>query len=234
MVLYSARVRAICFDVDGTLSDSDDQYLELFIPWLRPLAPLTRRSPRTMARWLVYSLEDPGTWLLGLADRLGLDKPLDRVSSTIDRLRRKPRSGSFQAIPGVHDLLQGLSTRYPLAVVSARGERKTLAFLDICGLSHFFAVVVTGQTCRRTKPHPEPLLYAANKIGVAPAELLMVGDTTIDIRAGRAAGAQTVGVLCGFGREEELRRAGADVILNQTGELAKLLDSEPKIGRVDL
>ena len=51
----------------------------------------------------------------------------------------------------------------------------------------------------------------------------MVGDTTVDIRAGKAAGAQTVGVLCGFGQEPELRRAGADLILPDTAALAQVL-----------
>jgi len=51
----------------------------------------------------------------------------------------------------------------------------------------------------------------------------MVGDTTVDIRAGVAAGAQTVGVLCGFGERGELERAGADLILESTTELADVL-----------
>jgi phosphoglycolate phosphatase-like HAD superfamily hydrolase len=52
----------------------------------------------------------------------------------------------------------------------------------------------------------------------------MIGDTTVDILAGRAAGAQTVGVLCGFGEEEELQRAGADLILPGTSALVSILD----------
>ena len=51
----------------------------------------------------------------------------------------------------------------------------------------------------------------------------MVGDTTVDIRAGKAAGAQTVGVLCGFGQESELRRAGADLILPSIASLCEIL-----------
>jgi phosphoglycolate phosphatase-like HAD superfamily hydrolase len=51
----------------------------------------------------------------------------------------------------------------------------------------------------------------------------MVGDTTVDMRAGKSAGAQAVGVLCGFGEEPELRRKGADMILKTTGELAGVL-----------
>ncbi len=51
----------------------------------------------------------------------------------------------------------------------------------------------------------------------------MIGDTTVDIRAGKAAGAQTVGVLCGFGERAELERQGADLILKNTSELADVL-----------
>ncbi|MPN00756.1 Phosphoglycolate phosphatase [bioreactor metagenome] len=51
---------------------------------------------------------------------------------------------------------------------------------------------------------------------------LMIGDTTVDILAGKAAGAQTVGVLCGFGEEGELRRAGADLIVKDLKELFDL------------
>ena len=64
-------------------------------------------------------------------------------------------------------------------------------------------------------------------MGLAPEHILMTGDTTVDIRAGKAAGAQTVGVLCGFGDEAELRRAGADVILQTTTELMDLLADTP-------
>ncbi len=51
----------------------------------------------------------------------------------------------------------------------------------------------------------------------------MVGDTVVDIRAGKAAGAQTVGVLCGFGEEDELRKAGADMILHSPVDLLSIL-----------
>ena len=52
--------------------------------------------------------------------------------------------------------------------------------------------------------------------------MLMVGDTTVDVKTGRRAGAQTLGVLCGFGTEKELIRAGADLILASTADLKDL------------
>ena len=62
-------------------------------------------------------------------------------------------------------------------------------------------------------------------MGVQPDECLMIGDTTVDIRAAQAAGAQSVGVLCGFGTEAELQRAGADLIIDSTASLANILIS---------
>ena len=59
-------------------------------------------------------------------------------------------------------------------------------------------------------------------MSVSADHCLMIGDTTVDIRAGKAAGAQTVGVLCGFGTERELRRAGADLILQSTADLMEI------------
>jgi phosphoglycolate phosphatase len=60
-------------------------------------------------------------------------------------------------------------------------------------------------------------------MGVEPENCLMIGDTRVDLRAGKAAGAQTVGVLCGFGQQAELRQIGADEILETTAGLADLL-----------
>jgi phosphoglycolate phosphatase len=66
-------------------------------------------------------------------------------------------------------------------------------------------------------------LLAAYQMKVEPHECLMIGDTTVDMRAGKSAGAQTAGVLCGFGEEPELRKMGADLILKTTSELADVL-----------
>ena len=113
-----------------------------------------------------------------------------------------------------------------MAVVTARGERVTQAFLDQFELCSFFGCVVTAYTCEHTKPYPDPVRWAAGQMGLTPDQVVMIGDTTVDIRAGRAAGAQTIGLLCGFGEESELRRAGADLILPTLGMLPGVLLDE--------
>jgi len=60
-------------------------------------------------------------------------------------------------------------------------------------------------------------------MGVAPENCLMVGDTVMDIKAGRAAGAQTAGVLCGFGTRQELEKARANIIVRTTADLNEYL-----------
>lgn len=223
MSLDLARIQALCFDVDGTLSDTDDQFVQKVEPFFRPLRALLpgQDSARAARRFIMWS-EAPGNALIGLPDTLGLDEPLYRFSEWLTRRRPRPLK-HFLLIPGAQEMLTTLQRRYPLAVVSARDETSTRAFLDQFGLTPCFKVIVTAISAQHTKPYPDPILYAAQKMGVAPTACLMIGDTPIDIRAGKAARAQTVGVLCGFGEENELRRLGADAILPSTAALTELL-----------
>jgi N-acetyl-D-muramate 6-phosphate phosphatase len=231
MPLHVSRIQAICFDVDGTLSDTDNVLQGRLTRLLNPFRFMfPGMEPAFAARRLVMTSEAPANFLIGLPDRLGLDDELFRL---IDWVARKShnRPGKFLLIPGITEMLEYLSRRYPLAVVSARDTRTTNKFLEQFDLHPFFKAVATAQTCAHTKPFPDPVLWAADKMGVEAKNCLMVGDTTVDIRAGRAAGTQTIGVLCGFGEEAELRRHQADMILTTTSELSQVL--EPDNVRLD-
>jgi HAD superfamily hydrolase (TIGR01509 family) len=219
MSMDFARIRALCFDVDGTLSDTDDLYAQRLIPIL---PRFIFRDPALSARRLVMWMEAPGNALLGLADSLGIDDEMMAVIHWLQR-HRLERARRHLMVPGVDDMLARLKGRYSLAVVSARAERGTMSFLEQFGLVKYFDAIVTGFSTERTKPYPDPVLLAAQKMDAPPGQCLMIGDTTVDIRAGRAAGAQTVGVLCGFGEEAELRKQGADLILKSTSDLADVL-----------
>ena len=120
-------------------------------------------------------------------------------------------------------MLQRLKARYPLAVVSARDEASTMEFLEQFDLVKYFEAIITALSAEHTKPYPDPIRLAAEKLGVQPEACLMTGDTTVDIRAGKSAGAQTGGGLCGVGEEYELRRQGADLILPGTADLDEVL-----------
>lgn len=227
MELDVSRIRAVCFDIDGTLRDTDDALAARLLPWLRPLGYFNRQfKPPNLARRIIMRIENPGNYLLGLHDRIGIDELLLSVS----KLRKKEgslRPGKHTIIPGVREMLSQLYLHFPLAVVSARGEMKTMEFLEMFEVRRFFTAIATGQTTRHTKPYPDPIIWAARQMGVEPEACLMVGDTTVDIRAGVAAGSQTVGVLCGFGEEGELRRAGASLILKDPTQLTEILLTKP-------
>lgn len=222
MPLETSCIRAICFDVDGTLSDTDDQIIERILPWLFPLRLFSPAAALpVIARRLVMALESPLNLIYEWLDRLNLDGLLTRLMGYFQD-RSNQKKSRFLLIDGVRPMLQALSKKYPLAIVSARDEYNVYAFLRQFKLLQFFKVIVSSQTCPHTKPFAQPLLYAAKRLGVEPHSILMVGDTTTDITAGRRAGAQTLGVLCGFGTEKELISAGADMILPSTADLKAL------------
>lgn len=230
MALDFSRIKALCFDVDGTLSDTDDLYTEKVA---RFFPRFLFKDPGHAARRFVMWVEAPGNALLGLTDTIGLD---DEIVALIDWISRhqKRSAKKFRLITGVDGMLKQLKGHFPMSVVSARDEKGTMRFLEQFELAQYFDTVITGQSAKHTKPFPDPVLLAAQRMGVRPEECLMIGDTTVDMRAGKSAGAQAVGVLCGFGEEPELRRKGADEIVRTTSELAGLLldrDSGPSEAR---
>jgi len=222
MSLDTTRVRAFCFDIDGTLSDTDELWVNVFERSLQPFRFLFRQNEvKPFARWLVMSMEAPGNFVYQLLDRFGLDEAVGRIYNLLSRWRLGKKTRSFLMTPGTHDALNYFSEKFPLSVVSARDRETTLAFLEHFALSPFFKAIATSQTCKYTKPFPDPIHWAAERMGVRPDECVMVGDTVVDIRAGKAAGAQTVGLLCGFGTERELNKAGADLIVPDPASLMR-------------
>ena len=225
MTFDPTRVQAVLFDLDGTLADTDDQFIRRAGDMMRRLNGLfPEHDPTHFLRWSLLVSETPLNQLMGLPDRLGLDGPLARVAEWMTQHNRLKTSAQFELMAGVDQLLPRRAARYPLAVVTARGAREAGAFLDQFSLGGNFRSVVSALTAPHTKPYPDPVLWAARELGVAVENCLMVGDTTVDILAGKRAGAQTVGVLCGFGERGELEHTGANAIIEHTAELGQLLE----------
>jgi HAD superfamily hydrolase (TIGR01509 family) len=209
-------IQALLFDLDGTLVDTDNMVVAQLARRLRPFFPTS--APR-LARWLWMQAETPGNAAITLLDVLHLDKFFFALR---ERLRRQPIQYEFQLIPGVAEMLTAVAPHYPLALVTTRNRAHIEAFLGEFDTIPF-VTTISAQDTRRLKPHPAPILLAAKRLGVPPANCLMVGDTRMDILAARRATAWAVGVLCGFGQRHELERAGAHHILAQTAELPNFL-----------
>ena len=223
MALDIQKIKAICFDIDGTLSDTDNQMIAQVQRWLSPMRYfIDQEALPIIARRIVMALESPVNIIFEWLDRLHMDKILTWI---MDRYtgRGYRKRNQFLLVEGVIPMLDSLSKKYPLAIISARDERSVMQFLKQFKLITFFKVIITARTCPHTKPYAQPLLFAAERLGIRPENILIVGDTYVDIKTGKRAGAQTLGVLCGFGTEKELIKEGADMILASTADLKDLL-----------
>ena len=109
-----------------------------------------------------------------------------------------------------------------LGCVTNKPARFTEPLLKKLGLSHYFEVIVSGDTLDKKKPDPAPLLYAAQQLNVKPEESLMIGDSMHDVDAGRAAGFQVVCVSYGYNHGHDIRESNPDAVIDSLAELPAL------------
>lgn len=213
------QIEAVLFDMDGTIMNTDDADVS---KWARRIARVYRSPERaeTAARRLVMALESPGNAVFTVLDWLGLDTFVIRLMIGLQG------TGLVENVPpiaGIKDMSKALAAHYRLGIVSTRTAGESAEYLEALGIDQHFAVIVGRDTTWRIKPHPEPVISAAATLELPPDRCLMVGDTTVDIKAGRRAGAWTCGVLCGYGERGELELAGADFILPHTALLSETM-----------
>lgn len=230
--LQGRTIDAILLDLDGTLVETHNRWPEMVAQRLAPLEHLFRRlripirlDTEALARKLVMGIEMPANYAISIVEHLGLDSNLMGLGDRIRRSKGLATRNESLLLLGSQRLLETLQGHYALAVVTTRARPEAHAFLAESRLDRFFEVVVTRQDVFRMKPHPAPILRAAEGLGVAPDRCLMVGDTSMDMRAARRAGAVAVGVLSGMCTREELERGGAHLILDRAVELLPYLDS---------
>ena len=212
-----ALVKAVFFDLDGTLIDSDDVAVAKMARRIQFL--LGGRSEQ-FSRWFFMRIETPGNAFITLLDWLHLDVPVMRFRHWL-RERLAGTEMHFELVPGVLEMLREVSGRFPIALVTTRSRVSIDAFLvQYPEIDEMVEVSSGMEDTRRIKPHPEPVQRAASLLEIPIEACVMIGDTTMDVLAGKRAGAQTVAVLCGFGERKELARAGADLILESTADFA--------------
>jgi phosphoglycolate phosphatase len=131
---------------------------------------------------------------------------------------------TFTIYPGVHDGLNALKVAgYRLGCITNKAEKFTLPILEKAGLLDYFEIVVSGDTVAERKPHPLPVLHAAQFFNVPPAQLLMIGDSHNDAKAARAAGSPTFIVTYGYNEGEQLRGLDCDAFLLELPEALKFV-----------
>jgi phosphoglycolate phosphatase-like HAD superfamily hydrolase len=215
-------IEAILFDLDGTLIDTDDMAVERLA---RNLKPIFGHRATSLSRWLLMQSETPGNYLMTILDKLGLDLPLMTFTDRLRKRRGVYPANEFRLVKGVAELIPALRSSYRLGIVTTRSRYHIERFLSMFPMiSSAFEVTCGLQDSEWLKPNPQPIFVAAESLNLPVTNCLMVGDTAVDMKAGRRAGAWTVGVLCGFGRRSELERAGAHVILDSTADLGRILE----------
>ncbi|WP_420992881.1 phosphoglycolate phosphatase [Cupriavidus sp. 30B13] len=128
----------------------------------------------------------------------------------------------FEGMGEVLDALEAAGIRW--GIVTNKVTRFTTPLVAAIGLAPRASAVVSGDTTPHAKPHPAPLLHAAEVSGVAPARCVYVGDDLRDIQAGKAAGMATVTAAYGYcGEGEPPEEWGADYLVRHPSELIALL-----------
>ena len=127
---------------------------------------------------------------------------------------------------GVELLLSELASRdIPWGIVTNKMEYLSFPIIEKAGWTSSVSAVVCGDTVENSKPHPEPVLAACQKIGIAPENALMVGDDLRDIEAGRRAGSQTAFALYGYAdSESQSDIIGNAALINSPQEVLDLLN----------
>lgn len=210
-------IRAVLFDLDGTLVDSLDDLTDA-VNHIREAffhPPLTADAVRMKigkgARNLVQQA------LPDVAES-GIDRALDMFLQ-FNRLHIADKSRLY---PGILETLHELAARdIKMAVISNKNEDLSALILQALGIHDLFESICGGDTYPESKPSPLPLLKVMEKLGIAPHECVMVGDSINDIEAGHRAGVASMACSWGYGSEEEL--TGADIFAHTPQELLTVI-----------
>jgi len=215
------RVDAVIFDLDGTLIDSTEIYFKIFetifdnldIPHI-PRVNVLNAAQNGEFNWddvLPMEIIDRKEEIMTEAKKLrnefylkDIRKELELVKGA-DHILRKVASSSMKlalvTTTPRQDLIHKL---YPL-------KRENV--------DNLFEVIITTDDVKKIKPSPEPLVQCGERLGVGMDRCVYVGDARIDIRAGKAAGMKTIGVLSGFDNFESLINERPDAIIGSVNDL---------------
>ncbi len=210
-------------DVDGTLVDSvpdlafcvDEMMKQLDMPLRGEEAVrqwVGNGVPRLVERALSNDLD-------GMPDKALYDKAypifLDLYAENTSK-RSCLYDGVKEGLAWMKD------SGFRLGCVTNKATQFTLPLLKDLGIYDEFELVICGDTLPEKKPHPMPLLHAAEKMGVDPSHSTMLGDSKSDVKAARAAG---FGIICmsyGYNHGEDIRDYDPDAVIDSMAELPSL------------
>jgi phosphoglycolate phosphatase len=219
-IVSGTPLKAVIFDLDGTLIDSAADLREALNQALASLGrrSLTVREVTTMIGDGIVRLTERA--LAATGEPL-TDMSLDRaVSAVRDAYASRPPSALYD---GARETLVALSEQgIALALCTNKPADATHRILDQLGLTQCFQAVAGGDSYPTKKPDPMPVRGLLAQLGVTPATAAMVGDSSNDIMAGRAAGLTTVAVTYGYSLVP-VHDLGADLVVDCLTDVIKAL-----------
>lgn len=217
----------ILFDLDGTLIDTTELILASFEFTLARHLP--GYQPTREQLIATFGLSLPKT-LRDMAREAAVPDPEavgDAMLVTYREFQRERHDGLVQPIEGVTEMLDALAAAgRVMGVVTSKMEPYARHGMRLYDLERYFGVGVFHDDTDRHKPDPAPLLLAASRAGVDPANAVYVGDSIHDVAAGRAAGMRTIAALWGPFDPQMLCAAGPDAVAPTPRDLLRLLSSD--------
>lgn len=215
--------RAVLFDVDGTLVDSNYLHVQA---WAEALAEVGRPSPA----WKVHrSIGMDSTKLLERL--LGSDADaLGQRASELHAEKFQDLADKIQPFECARALLRAVHAREILVVLATSAPKDELARLRrALDCDDAISAVTSSADVQDAKPSPEVIDVALDKIGIAAEQAVLVGDAVWDAKAAARAGVKFVGLRCGGIAADDLRRAGATAIYDDPCDLLHGLDDSALI-----
>ena len=218
------NIRAVIFDMDGVLVDSEKLINIAAITMFKEKGLIVQPDD-----FLPFVGAGEDRYIGGVAERYGfpLDGPAAKQRTYEIYLELAP--SQLDVFPGTLDLLHACrQAGLLIAVASSADEIKVRANLQTIGLPlDFWNTIVVGEDALRKKPAPDAFLFAANKLGVMPSECVVVEDAVNGVQAAKAAGMRCVAVATSFSPD---RLQEADVVRDSLAEVS-LSDLAPHLGK---
>ena len=211
------KVEAIFFDLDGTIVNSRNAYFEAaqIAFHALDLNPPTMETALKIPKLLEQNL--PIEALIRTDPANFLDVYL-KAFYALTAPKTEP-------IPNIRLALEALKDKAKLAVITMRNfpQARVVKELQEFGLAKYFTLVLTAEDTCKPKPSPEAVKKALTTLNVQACDCLVVGDSVIDIAAGKAAGTKTTAVLSGLYTKQELIKLNPDFILEDVTKLLSLV-----------
>jgi len=212
----------LLFDLDGTLIDSRDDLANSVNLTLSELN-LANLPVET-----IYNFIGEGVFNLinrSISASLKRESEIELSNHGVEIFRKIYAENCLvktKLYEGVSETLDKLGD-YQKAVITNKPHDFSVKILEGLGISHHFKIVCGGDSFAERKPSPVPLLETAKSLNCLPEECLMIGDSWVDIEAGKNANIKTCGCIFGFRGRDELEKAGADFLIEELSDLKLLV-----------